>query len=53
MKETEKDQAAAKGRLHYRAPEITDLGSVVELTEADAGGGSKYDGTGYGPAGHS
>jgi hypothetical protein len=52
LKDRDKQPVAANGRLDYRAPEITDLGSVVDLTEAGSGGGT-YDGAGYSPTGHS
>jgi hypothetical protein len=54
MHEGREDRAATSGRLEYRAPEITDLGSVVELTEAaGANNSATFDGAGYNAPGHS
>lgn len=54
MKALHKDQVAVGERLEYRAPEITDLGSVVELTKASGTNNSpNFDGAGYHVAGHS
>jgi hypothetical protein len=53
MQKRRDDSATTAGRLEYHAPEITDLGSVVELTAANVGAGGTYDGVGYAPAGHS
>jgi hypothetical protein len=54
MHERREDRTMTTGRLAYHAPEITDLGSVVQLTEASTPTPSgTYDGAGYSPAGHS
>jgi hypothetical protein len=54
MQKRRDDLATTAGRLEYHAPEITDLGSVVELTEAAGpANGGPFDGTGYHVAGHS
>jgi hypothetical protein len=51
MKELNNNRVQAEGRLAYRQPEIIDLGSVVDLTEANGTHG-KADGVGYsGPHG--
>jgi hypothetical protein len=52
MKQREQNHAPGDGRLAYSAPEITDLGSVVDLTEANQGG-TQYDGAGYAVSPHS
>jgi hypothetical protein len=54
MQQRREDRTMTTGRLAYHPPEITDLGSVVELTEAASSAPSgPYDGAGYSPAGHS
>jgi hypothetical protein len=54
MQTRREDRTMTTGRLSYHPPEITDLGSVVELTEANSNPPSgTYDGAGYSPAGHS
>jgi hypothetical protein len=46
-------RVAAGQRLRYRAPEISDLGSVVDVTEASSVPAQSTDNAGYGPPGHS
>jgi hypothetical protein len=47
MTEQREDQGPAGARLEYRSPEIADLGSVVELTEASTGVSGNADGAEY------
>ncbi|HET7047225.1 MAG TPA: lasso RiPP family leader peptide-containing protein [Solirubrobacteraceae bacterium] len=51
MKQSHEDQTTVGLRLEYRAPEITDLGSVVEVTNANQGG-SVQDSAGYAVSPH-
>lgn len=51
MKQPREEQKTVGARLQYRAPEITDLGSFVEVTAANQGG-SVYDGAGYANSPH-
>jgi hypothetical protein len=54
MQQRRDDRTMTTGRLAYHPPEITDLGSVVELTEANSNSpGGQYDGAGYSATGHS
>jgi hypothetical protein len=54
MKALHKDHVSVGERLEYHAPEITDLGSVAELTQAAGTVNSNtLDGAGYHVAGHS
>jgi hypothetical protein len=36
-------------KLSYEPPELRDLGSLEQLTAANAGSGDQYDGAGYSP----
>lgn len=47
MKQRLEDLGQTGSRLEYRPPEITDLGSVVELTEANTGLAGNADGAEY------
>ena len=53
MTENQTDQSTAGERLEYRRPEITDLGSVGEVTAASTGNPGTVDGQPYSGPAHS
>lgn len=53
MTEKQQDQSTVDERLEYRRPEITDLGSVGEVTAASTGNPGNDDGATYSGPAHS